>query len=124
MFQSLAVNNNESTGGTHIGAAATSVTVITSSGVVSYQHGGSIPVGRAAGWAVNFDRLLRDKVGLATFTVSSLKRALFLSCVLSLAVPVSSIHACGCFEDNAVVDCRFCVCAILNLMSLYDAHAS
>ena len=74
MFQSLAVNNNESTGGTHIGAAATSVTVITSSGVVSYQHGGSIPVGRAAGWAVNFDRLLRDKVGLATFTVSSMER--------------------------------------------------
>ena len=73
VFQSIAVNSSDAaaTGGASsvVGSAATSVTVITSSGVISYQQSGSIPVGRAAGWAVNFDRLLRDRAGLATFTV-------------------------------------------------------
>ena len=65
-----AANGGVSGGSTLIGDKATSVTVISSNGVVSYQQSGSIPIGRAAGWAVNFDRLLRDKVGLATFSVS------------------------------------------------------
>ena len=79
----MVVNNNNDGATTENGGmgarlgsgATTSVTVITSNGVVSYREGGpqgGVAVGRVAGWAVNFDRLMRDVVGLATFTVSTM----------------------------------------------------
>ena len=49
-----------------------SVTTLTHRGLITARpsDGGVTRVGRAAGWAVSFDRLLKDKAGLATFTVS------------------------------------------------------
>jgi hypothetical protein len=47
------------------------VTTISSKGIViTGQTNGIIDVGRAASWAVCFEKLLRDAIGIRIFTVS------------------------------------------------------
>jgi len=74
LFQSLVINKDELNGTTNSRLhAATSVTTITSKGLVITSHhttGNIQTVGRAASWAVSFDKLLQDKVGITIFTVS------------------------------------------------------
>ena len=88
--------------------AATSVTTITSKGLaVSDQSNGNIEtVGRAASWAVSFDKLLQDKVGIVVFTVSIVgSSCLFCMCVCSLFL-------CVCLSACVGVYVCVCVCTL------------
>ena len=67
-FQSLVVSDAEFPKNKLNGA--TSVATITGPNPPSQNGTVSTTVGRVSGWAVNFNKLLDDKDGLATFTVS------------------------------------------------------
>ncbi len=67
VLQSLVVNDGDYTKSQKLGGAS-SITSITS---YSKHENGHVQVGRAASWAVSFEKLLQDAAGLATFTVSN-----------------------------------------------------